>query len=282
VTLAALSVSAQQGAGGTRQLSDAQDGGDYRFTVLDPDAPTASRIEDVNFDGDETLNAIHGGSFSEQFGAADFVGTGSAQYGSSSGQTRSVPIVTWRRGAAADAPRLVLRRLEEIPKTASNAPSTGNTTESVRLVDLRSGDRRGIQVFGSRAPTAAVPTVGTAVVYQGEVYANVLEPSGKFEEFVGDARIIVNFVQGTFVGQILASQGELSPSASPSFSIEFVGSISGGTLRSQRADFNAANLTAGTLRGNLFGANADEIGLVISATGTNGTLMLGMVGGRQP
>jgi hypothetical protein len=124
--------------------------------------------------------------------------------------------------------------------------------------------------------------VGTAVVYQGEVYANVLEPSGKFEEFVGDARIIVNFVQGTFVGQILASQGELSPSASPSFSIEFVGSISGGTLRSQRADFNAANLTAGTLRGNLFGANADEIGLVISATGTNGTLMLGMVGGRQP
>lgn len=279
-----LGVAAQDASGGGRLISDAVDSAVFQLKASDPDAPAASRYEDLNFDGDETFIVTNVGTvglYNENLLDSDFAGTTSVEYQGDMRRARLSPRSVWqsRRGSG-NPVFLIFQDLEEVRKTPAAAPVTGNRPEHVRVVEVRLADRRGVQAFGSRSPAGAIPMTGTAV-FVGEVFGNLLNSNGHRDEFVGDAVLNVDFARRTVTGQI--SVGHFLFSATtPPVRIEFSASISGEGFEAQRVTVTGSNIIqGGTLRGAFFGEAADEIGLVFSTSGASGNIIAGLVAGKE-
>lgn len=286
VNFVSLGVSGQRTEGNDRQVADAVHTLSYSATLTDPDAPSATRIEDINFDGDEALivqNTTAIGSYNEAFVASDYAGAHSNnRYFDTAFTPRVLPIASWQsRLGSGNAAQLVFRELEEVRKTATTAQTTGDRPEHVRLFELRLTDRRSIQLFGSRTPASSVPSSGAAI-FAGEVFGTFVDSSGRLEEFVGDAVISVDYARGTLSGQITASQVLFSPQTSQPIQIQFTGTISGETFVAQTVTASGPQLAqTGTLAGAFFGSSASEIGVVLSTRGASGTIIAGLVAGKE-
>ena len=288
VSIQTASVVAQASPTGGRQFTDALPSGPLnRFTVSDPDAPTASRIDEINFDGDESITiSVSAGTLSYTVtlpAATSRFGTTDANtYSGEGNNTRYVPVSAWQTPATVNDQQIIaIRHLEE----GYGSPSTGHTgniTEHVRFIDtLQSNSIRAFQLAGDISSVNNIPQTGSAT-YAGQAFGNIYY-YGNSSDFLGDAVVNISFGQAfrPVTGRIDVTQFSNDFGMTP-FTIKFSGDIVGSAIASQHVDVSGLkNLMAGTLAGNFFGPAADEIGATFSASGEPGNLIGGFVAGKQ-
>jgi hypothetical protein len=266
-------------------ITDAQDSEGFQLTVSDADAPNAARYEDFIFDGDESWTARQSGlagRYEATFPASSFRGRATNEYsGDRATPTRILSSGVWQPETALDAGILLLHELEEVRKTPATAAPTGNLPDHARLVEIFFRDRRGLQVFGSRSVTAAIPSSGTAT-FVGEVYGNFFLAQDRLERFLGDAVITVDFARQTVTGVINASQYLGSGQATPAIRVEFAADISAGGFTARTLTVTGQQVfLGGTLKGAFYGPAADELGLAFSASGAGGNIIGALVAGKE-
>lgn len=264
---------------------DPQEATAFQVTVTDPDAPSATRFEDINFDGDETLSLRHSSTvtpYDVTFAPGDFNGDGGNEFTSGPSNTRRLPQSAYQttRGGP-DSAILVLPRLEEVRKTVATAMFTGNLPEHVRLLDMRPRNTRAFQLLGSPTRTTELPSSGIRTMV-GEWMGNGHFSTGTSDDMLGDSVLTVDFDRKTVTGQIVISQFLGAGPVRQTFTAEIVaqiavdGSLSGKvTVRGDRV------LETGFLTGSLYGSSADEIGILITTSGESGSIVGGLVAGQE-
>ncbi len=279
------SVAREIDSGGGRRVSDALLDNGARVLLTEPDTTSAAVIENATFNGNETYEVTQPntpGSYLQRFPSSSFIGRGSNSF-AGSGSERLVPQLTFQNGGTAI---LVLPQLEETRKTAATAASGGNVTDHVRLADVRIfgptgvANGRGLQLFGTEANAGILRTSGTAT-FVGEAFGDAFL-SGVSQDCIGDAVVTVDYARRTVTGQITISQylGTAPPKAT--LTIEFTADIVASSIVSRSLTIRGDNIIeTGTLRGNFYGRDADELGLVFSASGAAGNFIGALVAGKE-
>lgn len=265
-------------------VSDAQLTGGARLTLTEPGASSGPAIENVTFDGNEMFDVLQPnepGSYIRRFLPTNFAGSGYNQF-QGIGFIRNVPQQVFFDPVTGAT--LVLPFLEEIRKTPATALGTGNTTEHVRVADVRiSGptgvpNERGFQLFGARSGAASLPAQGTAT-FVGEFYGDFFLTTAKTDG-AGDAVITVDFANRQITGRLTISQ---YLGSGPPIEIEFVADIVGDAIISRTLSAKGVGgiILAGTVQGSFYGSAADEIALVFSASGASGNVIGALVAGKE-
>lgn len=288
VSIPTPTVVAQISPAGGRTTTDAMASGSHAFfQVSDPDAPNATSIEEINFDGDESvaLSVSAGGIPYEvdlQAPTARFATGNGNSYTDSHNVTRYVPVSVWQTANNISAQQIVGWRQLDEGRGGPSTAQTGDTTEHVKLIDtMPSGNIRAFQIAGSVSPASAIPVSGTAT-YAGQAFGSIFT-GGNSNDFLGDAVVNIAFGQSfrPVSGRIDVAQFQNTFKAVP-FVVTFQGDISGAAFVSQHLEVTGlSDLMAGTLAGNFYGPAADEIGAVFTASGASGNIIGGFVAGKQ-
>ena len=276
VSIPTPTVVAERSPLGGRTTTDAMAAGSHAFfQVSDPDAPNATSIEEINFDGDESvaLSVSAGIPYEVDLPAstARFGTTNANEYNDGHNVIRYVPVSAWQTAANINAQQIVVLRQLEEGRGGPTVAHTGDTTEHVHLIDLlQSGNIRAFQIAGSVSPASAIPVSGTAT-YAGQAFGSLFT-GGVSNDFLGDAVVNIAFGQSfrPVSGRIDVAQFQNAFNTVP-FVVTFQGDISGAAIVSQHLQVTGlSDLMGGTLAGNFYGPAADEIGAVFSASGASG------------
>ncbi len=257
--------------------------GDIEVTITEPDSPTLTRIDQVTFNGNETIRVRIGSTgYDQTFATANAQGVANTAYFSTAAAAdpRILGISRW----TIDGPPSNRLRVFRLSEGADPGAGTINPLEFVRVAEIRYDNLTGsFFTFGQQTAPADMFRTG-GLHYEGESvgqYINYDYPGGR--DFVARVSLDVNFAQAsnqltgrTFAPRFNDSSFDGRPSSF--FDVGFQATIAGSTFSGSAVGVDAYGPVSGTVNGAFYGVAptpADEVAGVFAVGSPNGLSKIG-------
>jgi hypothetical protein len=269
-------------------------GSDIEVTITEPDTPSFNRLDQVNFNGNETIVLKYGGNQQATIqNTSNTVTRGQFVFGSASQGfgARTVAMSSWTIspfGPSSQTTSFSVHQLNGVASTTGRPVDGTTLTKYVKVFSYYTKDPNAsydngiFGTFGAPTDAASMPTTGT-LHYGGEAIGRYFAPTSPAlggAPFVAVATADVNFglpssqVSGAISGPLY------NGAAGPDFQLQYTGTITRNTFAGA-ATATGPGAMSGNVTGAFYGpstAAAAEIGGSVSVTGAGGQLVGGFVG----